>query len=52
MGGLNGKDDRIHWFLRQREATMGSPSTDDVEGMRQEKASRILPDQEVCRSEE
>ena len=52
MEGLNRKDERIHWFLRQREATMGAMSADEVEVMRQERASRMLADREVCQSDE
>ncbi|KAM0715876.1 hypothetical protein Q7P37_008390 [Cladosporium fusiforme] len=48
--GMRGRDERIQWFLRNREATMGIAS-DDVETMRQEKADRLLPNREVCRSE-
>ncbi|KAL1587259.1 hypothetical protein WHR41_04338 [Cladosporium halotolerans] len=49
--GMRGRDERIQWFLRNREATMGI-SSDDVETMRQEKADRLLPNREVCRSED
>lgn len=49
--GMRGRDERIQWFLRNREATMGI-STDDVETMRQEKADRVLPNREICRSED
>ena len=48
--GMRGRDERIQWFLRNREATMGI-ATDDVETMRQEKADRLLPNREICRSE-
>ncbi|KAK4960212.1 J domain-containing protein 1 [Elasticomyces elasticus] len=51
VGGLTGKEERVQWFLRQREATMGGMSGDDVEAMRAEKASRVLAAPEVCRSE-
>jgi hypothetical protein len=48
--GMGGREERIQWFLRNREATMGI-ATDDVETMRQEKADRLLPEREICRSE-
>ena len=48
--GMGGREERIQWFLRNREATMGL-ATDDVETMRQEKADRIMPKREICRSE-
>lgn len=48
--GMRGRDERIQWFLRNREATMGI-ATDDVETMRQEKADRLMPEREICRSE-
>lgn len=48
--GMRGRDERIQWFLRNREATMGI-SADDVEPMRQEKADRLLPNREICRSD-
>jgi curved DNA-binding protein CbpA len=47
---MRGRDERIQWFLRNREATMGI-ATDDVETMRQEKADRLMPEREICRSE-
>lgn len=49
--GMRGRDERIQWFLRNREATMGI-ATDDVETMRQEKADRLLPNRDICRSED
>jgi hypothetical protein len=49
--GMRGRDERIQWFLRNREATMGI-AADDVETMRQEKAHRVLPNREICRSED
>ena len=49
--GMRGRDERIQWFLRNREATMGI-ATDNVETMRQEKADRLLPNREICRSED
>lgn len=45
-----GKEERIQWFLRQREATLGLAGS-DIEVMREEKAQKLLPDREVCRSE-
>jgi DnaJ-class molecular chaperone len=57
MGGgadvqaMSGREERIQWFLRNREATMGI-ATDDVETMRQEKTDRLLPNREICRSED
>jgi DnaJ-class molecular chaperone len=48
---MSGRDERIQWFLRNREATMGI-ATDDVETMRQEKTDRLLPNREICRSED
>lgn len=45
------KEDRVQWFLRNREATMGLPGSDG-ETLREEKVDRLLPDREVCRSEE
>ncbi|KAM0694249.1 hypothetical protein Q7P36_006376 [Cladosporium allicinum] len=48
---MSGRDERIQWFLRNREATMGI-AADDVETMRQEKADRLLPNREICRSED
>jgi len=51
MAGLSGKEERMQWFLRQREATMGTLSVEEVEVLRGERAGRILPEPEVCRSE-
>lgn len=45
------RQDRIDWFLRNRDATLGSPGS-DPEALRQEKIDRLLPDREVCNSEE
>ena len=45
------KDDRIEWFVRNRGATLGLAGS-DAETLRQEKVDRLLPDREVCRSEE
>lgn len=51
MGNMNSREERIQWFLRQREATMGTMAATDVEAMREEKAQRVLAEPEVCRSE-
>lgn len=48
--GMGGREERIQWFIRNREATMGI-ATDGVETMRQEKADRLMPEREICRSE-
>ena len=45
------RDDRIQWFVRNREATMGLAGSDN-ETIREEKADRLLPERDVCRSEE
>ncbi|OQN98942.1 hypothetical protein B0A48_15288 [Cryoendolithus antarcticus] len=46
-----GRDDRIQWFLRHREAQLGIVGS-DVETMREEQADRVLPNRDVCRSED
>lgn len=51
MSGIKGRDERIQWFLRQREAAMGQMAVTDLDAMREERANRLLPDREVCRSE-
>lgn len=51
MAGMKGRDERIQFFLRQREATMGQMAGTDSEALREERANRLLPDREVCRSE-
>ncbi|EMD00017.1 hypothetical protein BAUCODRAFT_45916, partial [Baudoinia panamericana UAMH 10762] len=51
LGGVKGRQERIDWFVRQREATLGTMVDADVEALREEKANRILPDREVCQSE-
>lgn len=51
MSGLHGRQERIEFFVRQREATMGALSERDIEAMREEKARRVLPEGEVCSSE-
>ncbi|KAK4612286.1 NADH-dependent flavin oxidoreductase iliE [Fulvia fulva] len=45
---MNSRQDRIDYFLRNRDATMG---TGDYEALREEKASRVLKDKEICRSD-
>lgn len=49
--GQRAKDERIQWFLRQREATMGLAGS-DVETVREERIDKLLPDREICRSED
>lgn len=49
--GSGNRQDRIEWFIRNREATLGLAGS-DPETLRQEKADRLLPDREICRSEE
>lgn len=44
------RDDRVQWFLRNREATMGVAGS-DPETLREEKVDRLLPDREVCKSD-
>ena len=51
MSGMRGREERIQWFLRNREATMGQMSGADVEQLREEKAQRVLPDAEVCNAD-
>jgi len=48
---INSRQDRIEFFLRQREATMGA-SAFGVEAIREERANRLLSEKEICRSEE
>ncbi|KAI4731685.1 hypothetical protein E4T49_00698 [Aureobasidium sp. EXF-10728] len=43
------KEERIQFFLRQREATMHGVG---VESLRDDKAAKLLPEQETCLSEE
>lgn len=45
------REDRIQWFIRNREATLGLAGS-DAEALKQEKVDRLLPQREVCRSEE
>ena len=49
--GLTSRQDRIDFFIRQREASMGG-SVQDYQTLREERASRLLKDREVCSSEE
>ncbi|KAF2211920.1 hypothetical protein CERZMDRAFT_106229 [Cercospora zeae-maydis SCOH1-5] len=51
MQGLSNRQDRIDFFMRQREASMGG-SVGDHQALRDERASRLLKDQEICSSEE
>jgi len=51
LSSIKGRDERIQFFLRQREATMGQMAGNDLEALREERANRLLLDQEVCRSE-
>lgn len=46
------RQDRIEWFLRNREATLGLSSDSDAEALRQQRVDRLLPERDVCRSEE
>ncbi|KAK5114316.1 hypothetical protein LTR62_002567 [Meristemomyces frigidus] len=48
--GSRGREERIQWFLRQREASMGALAPGEVESMREEKAASVLPEQDICRS--
>lgn len=45
------REERIQWFLRNREATLGTAGS-DAEVLREEKLDRMLPEREVCRSDE
>ncbi|KJX99916.1 hypothetical protein TI39_contig348g00017 [Zymoseptoria brevis] len=47
---LTTREDRIEYFLRQREATLGLGG--DYAEVREEKAARVLADREVCGSEQ
>jgi hypothetical protein len=46
---LTTREDRIEYFIRQREATLGLSDYGEV---RDEKAARVLADREVCGSEQ
>lgn len=46
---LSSRQDKIDFFVRQREATLATSG--DFESLREERANRVLADQEVCRSE-
>lgn len=48
-GTLNTKEDRIEYFMRQREATLGAG---DYDAVREERAHRVLSGHDVCRSED
>lgn len=48
---MDSRQDRIEFFLRQREATIGTGAF-GVDAIREERASRLLPDKEICRSDE
>ena len=50
--GTSGRQERIQWFLRQREASMNQMTVTDMEAMREEKANRLLSGREVCRSDD
>ncbi|KAK5135189.1 hypothetical protein LTR08_005576 [Meristemomyces frigidus] len=52
MSTMTNRQERIQWFLRQREATMGQMAATDIEAMREEKANRLLSGKEVCRSDD
>ena len=45
------REDQIQWFVRNREATFGTPGS-DAETLREEKIDRLLPERDICRSEE
>ena len=45
------RDERIQWFVRNREATLGLAGS-DPETLKEERVDRLLPDRNVCRSEE
>ena len=47
--GMTSKENRIDFFVRQREATMGSG---DYVAIREERANRVLSDMETCGSEQ
>lgn len=46
---MNSRQDRIEYFVRQREATMGAG---DYGAIRDERANRVLRDMETCDSEQ
>lgn len=48
---MGNRDDRVEWFTRHRDATLGVAGS-DAETMRQELADRVLPARDVCRSEQ
>lgn len=49
--GLTSRQDRIDFFIRQREASMGG-SVNEYQTLREERAGKLLKDREVCSSEE
>lgn len=49
---MSGRDERIQWFLRNREATTGTLAGNDVEALRDQKADRLLTERDICRSED
>ncbi|QIX00665.1 hypothetical protein AMS68_006182 [Peltaster fructicola] len=48
---MGNREDRVEWFIRQRDATLGVAGS-DPEALRQELADRVLPNRDVCRSDE
>lgn len=51
-GREEGREERLQWFMRKRDATLGLTSEGEVTAMRNELAERVLPKQDVCRGEE
>ena len=51
VSSLSSQQDRIDFFVRQREATVGEFGG-DYEAFREERANRILSDKEFCKSED
>lgn len=47
---LSSRQDKIDFFVRQREATLATTSG-DFDALREERANRVLADREVCGSE-
>jgi len=50
--GMKDRDDRIEWFLRQRDARAGQMGFAEIEAMREEQVHRALPQQDICRSDD
>ena len=50
VDGMGKREDQIDWFVRNRDATLGSVGS-DPEVLPQDRIDRLLPDREVCRSE-